>query len=239
MACGAERLQVRDVPVVAGVKRSSPAVTYLFALALAACGPPEERAAAKATAEVGGGLPVRPADAEAAVVTLGGGAATELASTLVARLQAAIEEEGAAGALGSCSEEGLPLTAAVAAQTGFEIRRTSLRVRNPANAPDSLERRALEFFHERVDAGEVPPAELVQRQANGDYRYYRPLVVQPFCVECHGPASELAEGVPQAIAERYPEDRATGYVAGDLRGVIRVTVPAEAVRAWTPPQRQP
>lgn len=224
------------MPVVADMKRSSPVVPCLFALALAACGPVEERAGADAPGDVGAELPVEAA--EAAVVALGGEAATELASTLVARLQAAIEEEGAAGALGFCSEEGLPLTAAVAAQTGFEIRRTSLRVRNPANAPDSLERRVLDVFHERVDAGEAP-SELVQRQANGDYRYYRPLVVQPFCVECHGATSDLAEGVPEAIAERYPEDRATGYVAGDLRGLIRVTVPAAAVRAWMPPQRQP
>jgi hypothetical protein len=34
-------------------------------------------------------------------------------------------------------------------------------------------------------------------------------------------------GVRRVLSERYPEDLATGYEAGDFRGVVRVSIPAE------------
>lgn len=55
--------------------------------------------------------------------------------------------------------------------------------------------------------------------------------MQPFCVQCHGASDELAEGVADVLSEHYPEDEATGYSAGDFRGLIRVTVPDSAVDA--------
>lgn len=169
--------------------------------------------------------------AEAAVVRLGGEAATELITSLGGRLQQAIAERGAAGALEFCSVEGLPLTAQVSRATGFEIKRTSSRLRNPANAPDSLERAALDRFEAAAGARDSLPAQFVQRTPEGDFRYYRPLRVQPLCLQCHGRPDDLAAGVEEALAERYPNDEATGYGAGDLRGLVRVTVPRTEVAA--------
>jgi hypothetical protein len=40
------------------------------------------------------------------------------------------------------------------------------------------------------------------------------------CLTCHG--SNLDADIAASIAERYPEDRATGFEAGDLRGVFWV-----------------
>jgi hypothetical protein len=37
--------------------------------------------------------------------------------------------------------------------------------------------------------------------------------------------------VRTALEETYPEDLATGYEAGDFRGLIRVTVPASKVES--------
>ena len=45
-----------------------------------------------------------------------------------------------------------------------------------------------------------------------------PVMMKPMCLACHG--AEVAPEVQAAIAERYPDDRATGYRAGELRGVI-------------------
>jgi hypothetical protein len=33
------------------------------------------------------------------------------------------------------------------------------------------------------------------------------------------------------VAERYPDDLATGYELGDFRGFVRVSIPAEMVEA--------
>jgi hypothetical protein len=175
-----------------------------------------------------GDLPVSHAT-RAAVVALGSQAAEKLAATLVSRLQAEVTERGPAGAVGFCSIEGLPLTANVSRETGFAIKRTSSRVRNPANTPDSLERVALDEFEAAAGSGDALPEDLVQRTPDGDYRYYRPLRVQPFCLQCHGRQTELGEGVAGVLAEQYPDDEATGYRTGDFRGLIRVSVPSSAL----------
>jgi len=170
-----------------------------------------------------------PPATEEAVVRLGEEAAGQLVTTLGSRLQRAIGERGAAGALEFCSVEGLPLTAEVSRATGFEIKRTSSRLRNPTNAPDSLERAALDRFEAAAAAGDSLPEHVVQRTPAGDFRYYRPLRVQSLCLQCHGHSADLAEGVDIALAERYPQDEATGYEVGNLRGLIRVTVPRSAL----------
>ncbi len=211
------------------LRRRSP---LLFVLAALACAPsgddrPEEPADAAAT-------PTPPAT-EADVVALGSEAAGELASSLMGRLQAVLAEEGVAGAVAFCSSEGLPLTAEASREAGFDIKRTSSRIRNPTNAPDLLEHAALAHFEAAQAAGDSLPAWFVQRLPGDEgYRYYQPLRMQPFCVQCHGASNELAEGVADVLAEHYPEDEATGYAAGDFRGLIRVTVPPPAVYAPRP-----
>jgi hypothetical protein len=69
------------------------------------------------------------------------------------------------------------------------------------------------------------PAHQVEVLPGGTVRYYRPLLVVPMCVTCHGPRESLPDEVQRLLAERYPEDAATGYGPGELRGVIRVTLP--------------
>jgi len=54
----------------------------------------------------------------------------------------------------------------------------------------------------------------------------RSIATEPGCLACHG--SEVAEPVRAAIAERYPDDHATGFAVGDLRGALWVEVPAGA-----------
>jgi hypothetical protein len=201
-------------------------VPILLSVAALACAPAGEDVPADAA-----DAPIPPAT-EAVVVALGSEAAQELASSLIGRLQAVLAEEGAAGAVAFCSAEGLPLTAEASREAGFDIKRTSSRIRNPANAPDLLERAALDHFEATQASGDSLPARFVQRLPGGEgYRYYQPLRVQPFCVQCHGPADEQAEGVPDVLAEHYPDDEASGYSAGEFRGLIRVAIPTSAVDA--------
>lgn len=210
------------------------ALVVLAAAAVAACSPDRpdeaEEPAAEAVPAPEAAVPV---DVRDSVTALGSEVARELASTLMARLQAVLAADGPAGAVAFCSTEGLPLTAEVSRTTGFDVKRTSSRVRNPSNAPDSLERAALARFEADLAADSVP-ARFVQRTPDGDYRYYQPLRIQPLCVQCHGPTGELAEGVEEVLAERYPDDAATGYEVGDFRGLIRVTIPGSAIEGTSP-----
>ena len=55
-----------------------------------------------------------------------------------------------------------------------------------------------------------------------------PIRLQPQCTMCHGPAAAIADEVRAEIAASYPDDRATGFATGDLRGWFWVEVrPAE------------
>jgi hypothetical protein len=205
-----------------------------LALALAACGTPPGEAPQPASDDVAGGLTA----AETENVTrIGEEAAQALREGLSARLSAALAAGAPEDAIGVCADEAMPLTDSIAAATRvLGVKRTSLRVRNPRNDPDALERAALEWFADR-EGGEPRPTLLVQRD-DGDYRYYSPLRVAAMCTSCHGPAESLPDPVRSALRERYPDDKATGYAEGDLRGLIRVTVPAAAVATGGSPPRQ-
>ncbi len=194
-------------------------------VAAAACGGEEQR-----PADGVGGAPAVSAPAaasEADAVAIGDSAAVALSRSLMSRVQMALREGGPAYAIEFCSERALPITAAVqdSLAGGLEVKRTSTRIRQPANAPDSLEQEALAYFHSELEAGRpLPPYHL--QQTEGGWRYYKPVVVADFCTACHGPRESLDPAVRQVLAERYPNDQATGYSVGDFRGVIRVSVPA-------------
>jgi len=192
---------------------------------IAACGGEEQRPEGGVRSE-----PVVRASgdaSEAEAVAIGDSAAVALSRALVSRVQAALAEGGPAYAIEFCSERALPITAAVqdSLAGGLELKRTSLRIRNPANAPDSLERAALTYFQSELEAGRPMPPYHLQQTESG-WRYYKPIVVADFCTACHGPRESLDPAVRRVLAERYPSDQATGYSPGDFRGVIRVSVPA-------------
>lgn len=108
-----------------------------------------------------------------------------------------------------------------------EIRRTSLRIRNPRNTPDDADRAALEAIRSDLANGTQPPKLLLQKVerpgAPVEYRVYRPISVAPNCLLCHGPTDSLQPGVRNALERYYPEDKAADYGAWDWRGVIRLS----------------
>lgn len=167
---------------------------------------------------------------EEAATAMGGAAADQLAATLIGHLTAALDSTGPVGAIDFCATEASALTAD-AAPVGVDVKRTTRRTRNPANAPDSLEALALEYFESQLDATGSLPAEWIQTEGDVALRYYRPLVVNQLCVQCHGPMEALSPEVLGILGERYPQDRATGYLPGDFRGLIRVRVPRDLLEA--------
>lgn len=199
----------------------------LLLLLLSGCGAGENPGSAAAPA---GEAPTNAAAltaGDSAAVATGSAAAARLAAGLMGPLGAAIQASDAAGAIDFCSREALALTAAIQDSVGggVTLRRTTLKPRNPANAPDSLDVLVLEELHTLDQQGDSLPA-YVLRTAGAVTRFYRPLRIQPLCINCHGPDETLDGAVVRVLRERYPADRATGYREGDLRGVIRVDVPA-------------
>lgn len=152
------------------------------------------------------------------------GAADALGQGLMTALLGQLETGGPQAALSFCADSAQALTARYQAD-GIDVHRTSLKVRNPRNAPDSVEVRVLDQLAARHAAGTLP-AEYVEIRRLGtgtrEVRYFRPIQVQPGCVTCHGAIDGIAPEVQAVLAERYPDDAAVGYAVGDLRGVIAV-----------------
>ena len=59
--------------------------------------------------------------------------------------------------------------------------------------------------------------------ADGALGYVEPIRIEALCLNCHG--ETLTEPVQARLAELYPEDRATGFADGDLRGLFWAVVP--------------
>lgn len=156
-------------------------------------------------------------------------AAVRLITALGGKLQDTIKDEGVVAAFGVCADAAQSITAEVSRETGASVRRTALRLRNPVNRPDEFERRWLEAQEASLAAGQgsQPLYEVVAGDdGTRELRYLMPLLFPgAVCAQCHGTDSEIPAEVKQLLAERYPEDRATGFLPGDLRGAVSVRVP--------------
>ncbi len=119
----------------------------------------------------------------------------------------------------------MALAAERSAAAGMTVGRTALKVRNGANAPTDTERRVLEQFVKDIaggaDAMKLDHAAIVEDGGKKSFLYMKPIMTagKP-CLACHG--SELEPAVAAKIKELYPQDQATGFNAGDLRGAFVV-----------------
>lgn len=148
---------------------------------------------------------------------------------LLQMLQEEIEKGSYQGAIAACSEKAPKMAAAASQNTGWAIRRVSLRNRNPKAVPDAWERTVLEDFDRRRTAGENPATmEKAEIVAEGDkrmLRYMKALPTQGLCLNCHGSDDKLNPKAKEKLAELYPGDKAIGYSEGQIRGALTVKRP--------------
>lgn len=129
-------------------------------------------------------------------------------------------EEGPAEAIAACRVEA-PKLAEALSKDGVKLGRASRKARNPNNAPKLWMQPLLQAYETDPNRRE-PGVVLIDDKTVG---YVEPIYVQPLCVTCHG--SELEPDLKARIDELYPNDKATGYAAGDLRGVFWAELPRE------------
>jgi hypothetical protein len=148
-----------------------------------------------------------------------------LAAALKAELTGAMQSGGPGKAIEVCNTQAMTITQQISTQHGLEIGRVSLKNRNPANAPNAWQAQVLEEFERRHAEGADPAAlewsETVQSGDGQEFRYMKPILTVGVCLTCHG--VQLPPAVQQALAGKYPQDRATGFAEGDIRGAFVVT----------------
>lgn len=149
----------------------------------------------------------------------------EVADALQTELKSAMQSGGPVAAIAVCNTRGMPITAQVAAEHGMNLGRVSLRNRNPDNAANTWQTTVLDDFEKKRLAGnditQLAWTETVDVDGGREFRFMKAIPTGEVCLRCHG--SELAPEVSTIIAELYPQDLATDYREGDIRGAFVVT----------------
>ncbi|MGI9232149.1 MAG: Tll0287-like domain-containing protein [Woeseiaceae bacterium] len=145
---------------------------------------------------------------------------------LKGELKESLEAGGPVRAVRVCSDVAPQIASELSRQSGAKVIRTSLRYRNPANAPEPWQTRVLQSFDEQaLKADTALPLEHFATDDDGSVRYMLGIRTDGVCLACHG--ESLPTPLQESLNADYPHDRAVGYKLGDVRGAFSVT--------WPPP----
>lgn len=160
------------------------------------------------------------------VIKTGQKVSTTLLQTLGKNLKKQMKAGGPIAAAEFCTTKAYVLTTEVDDKYGkdVQVKRVSLKERNPANQAEGAEKQILQSLENLQKNGVVLPEYLVERVNKETYRYYKPLMInKQVCLKCHGDIGKNQK-LSQFLENTYPHDNATGYKMGDLRGAVVVTI---------------
>ena len=151
-------------------------------------------------------------------------AATKLQIELESALTFAIAEGGPVAGIEVCSYMAPEIAKKISMEENLTIYRVSLKTRNKDNNPDKWEKRVLNLFEEWKNKGkDIQHLEAYNIESN-NLRYMKAIVIQKKCLTCHGKVDAIPVEVKETIDTLYPEDEATGYKEGDVRGAFSVNM---------------
>lgn len=152
--------------------------------------------------------------------------ASDLARQFVGRLKPqlkkAMNDGGPGNAIEVCAHIAPGIADSLSAESGWQVKRVSLKSRNASRAePDKWEQNVLFEFNRRQAAGESAADIYFGEVVHGRYRYMQAQGVEPVCLVCHGKG--LSDEVEATLEQYYPDDWATGYSLGQVRGAISLS----------------
>lgn len=128
---------------------------------------------------------------------------------LSGRLMEAMASQGPAAAIAVCKEEAPEIASDVSETHGLKIGRTGVRLRNPDNQPPS--------WAKGMTEAKVETPQFVVL-SGGHAAALLPIKLQAQCLVCHGPKDQIAPVISDQLTKLYPNDQATGFQEGELRG---------------------
>lgn len=137
------------------------------------------------------------------------------------QLKAALQsgmQQGPAEAIDVCRLKA-PEIAASLRTDDVRVGRSSHKLRNPTNAPQPWMKEILTAYLQDPSARKPVAVQL----EDGLIGYVEPILLQPQCLACHG--EQLPPEVAAVLDAQYPEDQATGFRTGDLRGIFWAEFP--------------
>jgi len=140
-------------------------------------------------------------------------------------LVSSMKKDGPAAAIGVCNLQAPEIASKHAQDSGWTIGRTSTKLRSNANAPDEWEAKVLAIFaQKKAQGGDLKTmqySEIIETDGKKTFRYMKAIGVAKPCLNCHG--ENLKPGVSAALKDKYPDDAATGFKLGDLRGAFTLS----------------
>jgi hypothetical protein len=142
-------------------------------------------------------------------------------SHLKKELQEAIQAGGPVNAIEVCNIRASKIAASLS-QEGWQVGRTSLKVRNPSNLADEFEKKVLEDFERRKNGGrdikQLTYYEMTEVDGYSVFRYMEAIPTGEICLACHG--NDITDPVINKLDQLYPHDKARAYKSGDIRGAF-------------------
>ncbi len=100
-----------------------------------------------------------------------------------------------------------------------KVRRTALQVRNDkVNAPDAIDTKIMNEYKTAIDTKTFKPTEIKVVEEGNLTRIYKPIITEAACLKCHG--EHISKAIQDGLKSSYPQDKATHFKEGSLRGVI-------------------
>ncbi len=143
-------------------------------------------------------------------------------TALSSQLKSAMKQGGVPYAVTFCNVTAMPITDSLAARYDVDIKRVSMRNRNTDNAPDALEESMISSLQKMMVAS-YEGINMVVLDQDENPVYVQPIVLGDQCLQCHGKiGTDITADNYEIIQSLYPDDKATGYRSGDLRGIWRI-----------------
>jgi len=150
----------------------------------------------------------------------------QLGTQLKSKLVGAMKSAGPEAAIAVCNLQAIDITEEISNKNNLEVGRTALKIRNPSNQPDAWEIKQLRWFAAQNDSGAdiktLEAHEVIKEDGKKIFRYMKAIPMQEPCMLCHG--TELVPPVEETIKSLYPQDQATGFEIGQIRGAFTVKV---------------
>jgi hypothetical protein len=155
----------------------------------------------------------------------------EFFDQLKGELGKSMKADGPVATIEFCNKTAPSIAKEFSEKYGMKVARTSLKTRNPANAPDAWEEKVLHKFEERQAAGEATDtmafSEIVEENGQKNFRFMKAIGMPPLdkmpCLKCHG--ENIDPKISAKLDELYPGDQARGYTVGQIRGAFTITKP--------------
>ncbi|MCW7462401.1 Tll0287-like domain-containing protein [Leptospira limi] len=144
----------------------------------------------------------------------------EAKSNLQKKLSTAMSEGGTTSAIPFCKQNALGFTAKMGMANNVTLKRVTDRPRNEKNLLSPEEVLVFKEIQKQKSSAGVFPSRVVSSDTN--VTVYVPIPFMGQCVPCHGKKEEMQNETKTTLNKLYPNDMATNYQIGDLRGLFVV-----------------